>query len=65
MLSSHTKNLCLETRGVAIYLLASMPPWEGEVRATADGWVSPCTWVKENYFRFLPFLPREDSYAKD
>lgn len=42
--------------GVAIYLLSNIPPFSKECRNTADGWVSPVSWVIENRDNFLPYL---------
>jgi len=44
-------------KGVAIYLLSYLNPWDNEVRETANGWVAPDEWVVDNKSRFLPYLP--------
>jgi len=44
-------------KGLAIYLLTYVSPFEKEVRETDNGWVDPCQWVIDNKDRFLPLLP--------
>ena len=42
--------------GVALYLLARIPPYSQEVRDTSKGFVSPSQWVIDNYNRFKGFF---------
>ena len=51
--------------GVAIYLLARVPPYSREVWETEAGWVDPGKWVLINKDRFLQYLPKVAPAADD
>lgn len=44
-------------KGMMIYYLTYMRPFNQEVRETKNGWVDPGQWVIDNKDKFLPLLP--------